>query len=415
MALAFKVGVTLSGCEGVACRSNVPGIHRAVTGVLRGTPRVPETHGGRAAGRPSPLPVRPTILLMALAAAGCGDARVVEIAYVPGERVVAEVAQETITETFRSGPVIHITTDTAGFGDEADVEVSRANHIVLLPGLVAVVGHAGSRASLASAPVYRDARIPQIVPTGTSRLLRQVGPYTFPLAPDDSVEGAFMARFIAERLGARRVTVFYQNDEYGRGIRDGVTAELARRGVAVLYQSPVDGNSDVATLLDASLGAGRPDVIVAATQAALAGRLMRTGAARLPGVRMVAGDGALLLPALSREAGPAGDSIYCVTFWLRETGDPASRDFVERFRRLSGREPVGSDAMAFDALMLAATAVREVGPDRARVRHYLEALGREVPAPRGVTGALTFRRDRRPALVMVQLRDGVPRRVGFEP
>src|SRR5207245_5907500 len=91
--------------------------------------------------------------------------------------------------------------------------VARVRSLALLSALtcacgrVGVVGHGSSRRSLVASSVYNEAGIPQITPTSTSRLLHAVGPWTFMLAPDDSAEGAFMAAFAAERLGARRVSI----------------------------------------------------------------------------------------------------------------------------------------------------------------------------------------------------------------
>ena len=96
-------------------------------------------------------------------------------------------------------PAIRIIYDTAFTSDPADVEVQRAQRFAAMTDLVGVVG-----------------------------------PWTFMLAPDDSAEGAFMAAFAAERLGAQRVSIFFVNDEYGAGLRDGVRAELQQRRVTVL-------------------------------------------------------------------------------------------------------------------------------------------------------------------------------------
>jgi len=135
-----------------------------------------------------------------------------------------------------------------------------------------------------------------------------VGPWTFMLAPADSAEGAVMAAFAAERLGAQRVSIFFVNDEYGAGLRDGVRAELQQRRVAVLDEVGFGTESDYAALVGASLRRGRPDVIII--------------------------------------AGRAADSIYVVAFWLPDAPDSLSRAFVERFRRIAGRVPQSSDAMS---------------------------------------------------------------------
>jgi branched-chain amino acid transport system substrate-binding protein len=290
--------------------------------------------------------------------------------------------------------------------DRPDLEVERAQRLSAVPGIVAVVGHGNSRGSLVAAPVYNQAGIVQLTPNSTSRLLRDAGAWTFTLAPDDSAEGALIGAFTADRLGARRAVLFYINDEYGAGLRDGVLAEFRRRGVAVTDVVQVDRSADLPLLVEAALRHGRPDVVVLAARQQEAGLIARSAQARVPGLRFVAGDGALVLPVLPDSAGPAADSIYGVAFWLPDAADSASRAFVERHRRVTGVDPLPADAMSHDALMLLAQAVRDVGADRAAVRTYLQGLGRTRPPYRGVTGDITFRPERVPRLVMARLRGG---------
>ena len=347
-------------------------------------------------------------LLGALLGCRGGEPRVAVIGYafpLWGTATV-QVARDEIGSWPAAETAIRIVYDSITQGDPPDIEVMRAQRLAQTPNLVAVVGHGGSRGSLAAAPIYAAAGIPQIVPTGTSRLLRQAGPWAFMLAPDDSTEGALIGRFAVERLGARRVLLFFTNDEYGVGLRDGVLAELAARDVAVLDKVGVDPTSDIPTLFAASLRRGIPDAIVVAGRHVETGRVARAALGRVPRLRVVAGDGALLLPTLAELAGPAADSIYVVAFWLPDAPDSMARAFVERFRRVTGQDPLPDDAMNHDALMLLAHAVRTVGPDRAALRGYLAALGRSRPPYRGITGDITFLRARTPPLVMARLRGG---------
>ena len=317
-----------------------------------------------------------------------------------------QVARDEIGSWPAGGTAIRIVYDSVVQGDPPDVEVMRAQRLAETPNIVAVVGHGGSRGSLAAAPIYAAAGIPQIVPTSTSRLLRQAGLWAFRLAPDDSTEGVLIGRFTAERLGARRVLLFFTNDEYGVGLRDGVLAELAERDVAVLDKVGVDPSSDIPTLFEASLRRGVPDVIVVAGRHTETGRVARSAFGRVPRLRVVAGDGALLLPILPDLAGPAADSIYVVAFWLPDAPDSMSRAFVARFQRVTGHDPAPDDAMNHDALLLLAHAVREVGPDRMAVRGYLESLGGTRPAYHGIIGEITFMGARKPPLVMTRLQGG---------
>lgn len=323
-----------------------------------------------------------------------------------GTPTVATARDEIAAWSAGDGPEIRVVYDSVTQGDPPDLEVMRAQRLAALPELVAVVGHGGSRGSLAAAPIYNAAGIPQIVPTGTSRLLRSEGPWTFVLCPDDSTEGAFVGRFVTERLAARRVTIFFVNDEYGAGLRDGVVAELGQRGVVVLDRVGVDARSDIPTLLEASLRRGTPDVLIVAARSEETGRLARAAYGRVPHLRVVAGDGALQLPALANLAGPAADSVYVVAFWLPDATDSLSRAFVARYRRVTGGPPGPTNAMSHDALMLAAQAIREVGANRSAVRRYFESLGRSRPPYAGITGPITFTPNRPARLIMARLQGG---------
>jgi branched-chain amino acid transport system substrate-binding protein len=318
------------------------------------------------------------------------------------------VARDQVATWPAARPEIRFAFDTVVAGEPADVEIERAQRLAATPGVVGVVGHAGSRGSVAAAPIYNEAGIPHLVPTSTSRLLRRAGRWTFVLAPDDSTEGAFIAEFVVAVLEARRVSVFYNNDEYGEGLRDGVRAHLLPRGVTLLNEVPFSPASDVALLADAALRRGRPDVVISAGRWRETALLTRVMAERVPGVKVVAGDGAMYLPSLADTAGPALSALYVVDFWTADAGDEASNAFVERYRRVTGSQPLGPQAMSHDALMLLAHAVREVGADRTKIAHYLESLGRERPPYPGITGPIAFGPGRRPNLVMTRVVEGRP-------
>lgn len=349
------------------------------------------------------------ICFLLLLAQGCARQReraVIGDAFAIAGPPTVQVARSEIAAWDSSrAPAVSIVVQPQGLaGDPVDVEVERAQRLVAIPDLVGVVGHGGSRASLAAAPVYNAAHVPQIVPTGTSRLLKRAGRWTFMLAPDDSVEGAFIARFVTERLAARRISVFFVRDEYGFGLRDGLVAGLRLRGLKVVDQVSYQRINDFRTLVSASFRRGVPDAVVVAGRAGDAGLIARFVRRAAPRVKIVVGDGALVLPELADSAGPAADSIYAVACWLPNAPDSVSRAFVRRFRLLAGRDPQPYEAMAHDAIMVLASAIRAVGTDRSAIRRYLLALGVSRPPYLGVTGPITFGPERPSRLVMARLR-----------
>lgn len=311
-----------------------------------------------------------------------------------------QVAQEMIAETAQAGePVILLQHDTRT-NPTVDEVFRRAEWALSLPDLAAVVGHESSSSTLAAAPLYLDAGIPLVVPTATTPLLTPPG--VFPLSPTDSVQGAFLARFATEQLEAAKATVFYVADEYGHSLRLGLEREFKRLGVELVEQVPIDSASDAGAMVRASLAHGVPDVIVAAVRYPEAWHLARVIKELAPEVQVMAGDGAYAEPAAIAFAGDAADSVYLSVFWHPDVTDSAGHDFERRFRILTGQAPGPADALVFDAIMVAASAIRAVGPRPDRVGRYLMELGAGRPPYEGVTGAIDFRPDRERPVLMVR-------------
>ena len=285
------------------------------------------------------------MLLTALGGHGCNrrhSSAAPVIALVTGESPVTQMATEDVRrETAGLAPMIEVAVDAehSQGGERADDEVGRAERLVQIPGLLGVVGHLGSRGSLAAAPVYNQAGIVQLVPTATTHLLGTVGPWTFTLAPNDSIEGSALGRFAAEQLGAKKVALFYVPDEYGMGLRVRVMRELRRHEVRVVDNVPVSASADLETLLTTSLRRDPPDLIFCLCPAGQTGRLARFAQARRPGMRILAGDAASSLDQLVQTAGAAAESIYVATFWIPPGRSETSRIFTTRFQAMTDRLP----------------------------------------------------------------------------
>ena len=342
----------------------------------------------------------------AVSTASCNQqpARAV-VVVVHGSTDVVRVAQARIVGTSREGePVIRVQQGIR-LGQTLDADFDLALWAIEQPDVVAVVGHESSASSLAGAPLYREAGLPFLVPNATTPLLDDLEG-AFPLAPNDWAQGAFLARFVQEELGADSVTVFFVNDEYGRGLREGIVRELDILGVQVLEELPVLPGSNLDVMVEASLARHVPDAIVAAVRSPDVWTISRRAQELTSGMPVVAGDGAYVASMAPVEAGPGADSVYVSVFWHVLTADSSARRFIADFRRESGRYPRPDDAMVFDAIMLAATAIRQAGADPAAVELYLTKLGVTRPPYRGVTGDIHFHDGRDGPLIMMNPQDG---------
>jgi branched-chain amino acid transport system substrate-binding protein len=360
---------------------------------------------------------------IALAGGGCGRREVViALAYQtdssgPGGESLASIAQAKIDASREGrGPLIRIrrtpstTADRPQSLDVADA-VDFAVRFTQMRGLIGYVGPEASSSALATAPVFNEAGIPQIVPTATSRQIERAGPWTFMLAPTDSAEGEFIADFVSGPLGATTASIFYITEEYGSGIRAAVSTAFASRGVRVLDEIPIrlDGScapeatpNAYAEIVDASLNRQRPQVVVVAGRIRETACIARLLDERFPGIPVIAGDGAILNSDMLRLAGPAIGSIYAVSFWDAGRTDPMVEDFVAAYTTAVGEPPHHGTALAWDAVMLLVEAVRTEGTDRDRIRQYLADLGRGRPAFTGVTGPISFRAGHQHTLLMTR-------------
>jgi branched-chain amino acid transport system substrate-binding protein len=331
------------------------------------------------------------------------------IAYINADRRLAAVVEQAARE--QGAPAVAAVVIPAA-GAEVRVgsgearEVAYAEAAIAIPGLVAVVGHPSSRASLLAAPIYGEAGVPFIVPTATSRRLRDAGPWTFQLAPDDEAEGAFIAAFALDSLAARDITIFYLvADEYGIGLRDGIVNALRSRGVVPADEVGILEDSDFPRRVAASLRRRTPRAVVIAARTAEAAAIARAVRGRLPSVPLLLADG-VGYDAAALGAGSRGGAVYAVAWWRPEASDSASRAFVARFERAAGRAPRPQEAMYYDGLMLAAEAVRVAGPRRVAIQRFLRELGGARPPYQGITGPISFTPGRRANLVMVRVGTG---------
>jgi ABC-type branched-subunit amino acid transport system substrate-binding protein len=292
-------------------------------------------------------------------------------------------------------------------------EIARARRLAEDSTVLAVIGPGGSREALQVGPIYRDAGIMQLVPTATSRLLESLGEGTIVLVPNDSVQGEFLGAFADTALKARKVALFYVPDEYGIGLAAGTAATLKARGVEIILRAPIQltsncfmpGEQAGYDAMGAQLaGRGTPDAVIIAARQVEAACLTRVVRRRWPAVHVLAGDGTTPDADFFTIAAEHAEGVHIVAFWHpSKSGEGSDAEFVSRFEAAVDRPIRHADAVFFDAVMLAASAIRTEGASRESVRRYLTSLGGARPPFEGLTGALAFTPGFRRPLLMTRV------------
>ncbi|UCC47748.1 MAG: ABC transporter substrate-binding protein [Gemmatimonadota bacterium] len=251
--------------------------------------------------------------------------------------------------------------------------------------VVAVIGHVNSGATLAAVTIYNRG-LAAVSPTATSPEISGAGPWIFRVCSSDAANSAGLARFALRELGSR-AAILYANEPYGRGLREGFALAYAAGGGTLLEEYPyIEGRTtDFEPYLLGIQGA-RPDLIFVAGLDISAGPIIRQARALGITVPFIGGDGILGLAGLD----PVYDGTYVGLLYHPDAPGATGQQFVEAYRRAHGGQPDHFAALGYDAVLLVAEAVREVGFDRARIRDYLEEVGTSRDAFRGVSGLVAF-------------------------
>jgi branched-chain amino acid transport system substrate-binding protein len=268
-------------------------------------------------------------------------------------------------------------------GASAHDAVSTAERLVADRAVLGVIGHMNSDPMLAAAPIY-DGRLVAVSPAATSPDLSGISPWAFRIITSDSVNGATLARFAADGLGARQAAVLYENDAYGRGL-----ARAFRTGFSgtVSFSAPIDGNAATAGYEPyvATLARLHPDVVFVAGMTASGTEILREAKHQRLNAAFIGGDGWTGINSDTADA----ENVYMATPFVNSDARTAVQQFVSAFQARYHTMPEEDAALAYDATRLLATAIAAAGPHRRAMRDYLARLD-AAHAYVGVTGAYHF-------------------------
>lgn len=258
-------------------------------------------------------------------------------------------------------------------------------------GVVAVVGHSSSAASLSAANLVNRAHVPLLIPNSTSPLLSGIGPWVFRLCGTDTLQGRVLASH-AWRAGFRRAGILYVLDDYGKGLATAFARSFEQQGghvaLAVGYSwmsDRPDGDLGPALL---RLRSGGLDVVLLAARTRDLLSLPGAAEFRKEGWPALLGGDVAYVP-LDAGGVSAPFEGMVVTSLLPERSLAAER-FATRYRVRFGSEPENPSYACYDAVGLIGQAIASgaAGPDD--LQRFLRRLGRELPAYEGVTGKLSF-------------------------
>lgn len=263
------------------------------------------------------------------------------------------------------------------------------------PGVIGVVGHTESDATIDAGAVYADAAnggrraLAAVSPTANGTLVTRNNDWVFRVCPVGPSTARTLARYAVDSLGIRSIAVFYRNDAMGKDFRGAFYDEMKKLGGTVVEADPFVEEIHEFEAYGQRIARRRAGAVAVAGNAPDALRARRA-------VRAAGGTSVMLTtnpPPIDASAIDRPDyaGMYYLTLYTPERPPTAEgAAFAATFEKRMGRRPDHWSALAYDAAMLIGRAAQERGADRAGIRDWIADVGRGRPAYTGVTGRIAF-------------------------
>jgi branched-chain amino acid transport system substrate-binding protein len=279
--------------------------------------------------------------------------------------------------------------DSQGSGDQAP---SLATEAAGNEAIVGIVGPAFSGEGAAAGPIFAEAGLPTITPSGTNPGLAENGWDTFHRAlGNDATQGPAAAKYIQDTLQAKSVFVIDDASEYGKGLADIVKENL---GDTVVGEDTIQvGDTDFSATVTAVTSSKADTVFFGgyyAEGALIVSQLRDRG---YEGTFVVA-DG-VKDPGYLEGAKDAAEGTIITCPCIPAT-DPAVADFAAAYEEEFGEAPGTYAAEAYDAANIFLDGIAEGNGTREDLLAFINEYDEK-----GVTKQLTFDEKGEPSDVHV--------------
>ena len=250
-------------------------------------------------------------------------------------------------------------------------------------GVVGVVGHWNSSASIPASEVYHRAGIPMITPASTNPQVTDRGYLNvFRVCGRDDQQGRVAAEFVIGELKAKRVAILHDKTTYGQGLADEFKKALGDRIEVVYYSGIIQGDKDFRGVLT-TVASKKPDVFFFGGIYPEGGLLAKQAIEVGLKAPMMSGDG-VIDPVFVQIAGVAAEGTY-LTFSPDTTQLPAAQEVLRKYRAKYG-EPGPYSFYAYDAAQVLLHGMRTAGTtDGFAISQAIHTSSHD-----GITGRLQF-------------------------
>lgn len=244
--------------------------------------------------------------------------------------------------------------------DKASPEEGKAAAKRLIDADVAAVfGHFNSGVTIAAAPLYAQAGIPQLSVSTNPQYTRMGLKTAFRITADDIQQGATLARLISAKLRAKALYVVDDHTTFGVGIADQVERGVKAKGGQPVRQGVDPKTADYPALAQRIRDANADVVFFGGDEAAglpLLKALREAGST----AKFVVADAMCDISTVKGANGAADGNYYCTIAGVPPSWLSAGIGFTELYKTKFGA-PGAYSTLAYDGIHVLAQAMQEAG------------------------------------------------------
>lgn len=259
--------------------------------------------------------------------------------------------------------------------------------------VLAVIGPVFSSNSISVAPIFQDAKIPMITPTGTNYEVTQAGEYISRVCFTDNFQGKIMAKFAIENINAKTAVIMTDSkSDYSKILSMNFETEFINKSGTIknkIYYAGTDTNFSQELL---KIKSDNPEVVFLPGYIEVKNIIKQAREIGITAI-FIGGDGwddnSLVLDVGNSIDG----SYYCTHFAINET-NPKISNFVDDYKAKYGTVPSIISALGYDSMVMLNEAAKkaETISDREKIKNAINS----IKDMKLVTGNLTMDSNRNP-------------------
>jgi len=239
--------------------------------------------------------------------------------------------------------------------------------------VIAFNGGSLSLTSIAAAPVISEAKIPMVAAYSNAVGVVKGNDHVFRWCSVADVQGWVMAHHAVGKKGAKTFAMFVQDEEYGRGIANGVERGISKLDGTVAYKKLFSPGEKEFRAFLTEVKALSVDAVCASAFGGSLTALCRQGwdLGVFPKAQFY---GSCTMTEIDwfEGIGAAGEGAIAVLEFIQTAPDPGTAAFVQRWQKAYNTSIVSHQAgLTYDATRLLLDAVKRGGPTPAGIQGAL--------------------------------------------